>query len=184
MMQDKKLDANGVELCLAPAGVRRAGVRGWGPDGLGKGAQARGSEGAEGVYGDYAPSRDAEEVGRWARSSARLCMHTCPRCGPWQCGCAAARRMPTTSSRIRLSGRSGASMGWPRQQRAGLAPQRPTPSVHRSVPAAGAATGRVPARGARPAGPASGQTAHPGEHHRGQRTRGGRPSAGRPAPGL
>jgi hypothetical protein len=53
----------------APAG---GGVRGWGPDGLGTGAQARGSEGAEGVDVDYALRTIEDAVAVLRQASAPL----------------------------------------------------------------------------------------------------------------
>jgi len=51
-------------MCAVPAALHRGcGVRGWGPDGLEKGAQARGSEGAEGGF--YVGLLD----GSWSRAS-------------------------------------------------------------------------------------------------------------------
>lgn len=43
-------------MCAVPVGC---GVRAWGPDGLGTGAQGRGREGAEGVDVDYARGQEA-----------------------------------------------------------------------------------------------------------------------------
>ena len=58
MMPDEKVIAEmgkfKEELCLRLQ--RGCGVRGWGRDGLGTGAQGRGREGAEGVDVDYAPT--------------------------------------------------------------------------------------------------------------------------------
>jgi len=45
---------------------RGCGVRGWGRDGLGTGAQGRGREGAQSVDVDYAPELPGAHVGRAA----------------------------------------------------------------------------------------------------------------------